>query len=1387
MKQNVRNLKQQTIYRRRRTALLVALVLLTLLIVAIYAASIPAKRIANTDNVIHINGDDIDISNVISMEPNPPAVGAGMIPIKWNESASMWEITSKSSSDWYDYANGKWANVMLSDGKYQSELQANMTGKELAKVGTQVKDEELGSIYTWIPRIAYLDTRVEYLKGTSVIDYEWTTEGCFNLEKYGANSLDLAFEGIWVGQKEFNSVTEVENKNTQMNSEENMQGLVSNEKVATLTSSDKNAVEKLSQKYVGITANKTMIQNIDTMTNRQTIKIINTNKRLPIVGTHTVSGDYIIVRDKYSENGISYAIDKDGNKLEQNNLATISTEDTQYTFYLVDKIGNIRKYKMNYGSGRPDVTKFNKNTTFYVTYDENGIENSTVPIGEKQPKDWYNYTNQQWANIVVRDNGNENYYVWIPRYMYKLRDDESVDAKFVDLENMWEEPETGKMVNLNDTEYKLPEAFTWEDPEDENNVIQLTGFWASKYKLREGSTYSPDITGGSGVVRITNVVATIGTNYVYEAYLIKDGKRIVYDEETGEYIEGTNPITITGNYTFKNVPAGNYAVNIIVKDSTGTKIQAVANQVTVLERIEPNKPDTSSFNQNLTYYVTYDENGNEDSSIPVGEDAPSDWYDYDSQQWANIVVRQNGMESYYTWIPRYEYKLDTANEKTNVQFIPTDKETVDEGYAIPEAFTWEDPNDDSKVIQLSGFWASKYKLRDDVTYRLEANVTAGETNIKVSGINPKISGVSSYEISLIKDGKVIKIEKTTDTGCSFRDLKDGTYSISIIARDSNGIMLAGYSTEVSLIKVEVDLSEFNKNTTFYVAYDENGIEDSTTPIGENPPENWFDYSEQKWANIVVRDNGNENYYVWIPRYQYVANSSAEKVKAEIIPVTKETADPGYTIPEAFTWEDPNDSSKVIQLSGFWASKYKLREGSTYSPDISGGSGVVRITNVVATIGTNYVYEAYLIKDGKRIVYDDTTGKYVEGTNPITITGNYTFKNVPAGNYAVNIIVKDSAGTKIQAIANQVTVLERVEPEKPDLTGFNKNLTYYVTYNALGEKESYVPIGEEAPSDWYDYDNQQWANIVVRENGNELYYVWIPRYEYKLDTANEKTNVQFISKNVKEADEGYAIPEAFTWEDPNDSSQVIQLSGFWASKYKLRDDSTCRLNATVAVGTNKIRVSNIIAEDSSITYKLYLIKDGKRISTDIAISDEYTFTVTEPGTYAIEVVQWNSLKGIVAGMATEVVVQELEPPDLTGFMVDTTYIVTYDSSGNEDKTQTLRSVLSSDAQISSEGALISGKVDVSKINGIWYDYAEQKWANIVTINDGYTNYFTWIPRYEYMSDSSAQRVKAILIPKTKETADEGYTIPEAFTWEDPNNSTKVIQLSGFWASKYKLRS
>ena len=112
--------------------------------------------------------------------------------------------------------------------------------------------------------------------------------------------------------------------------------------------------------------------------------------------------------------------------------------------------------------------------------------------------------------------------------------------------------------------------------------------------------------------------------------------------------------------------------------------------------------------------------------------------------------------------------------------------------------------------------------------------------------------------------------------------------------------------------------------------------------------------------------------------------------------------------------------------------------------------------------------------------------------------------------------------------------------------------------------------------WYDYENQWWANAVilnesvrntkqigdtVNVEGNNpealAMFVWIPRYEYKIDgTYGTHTNgtvgtqalpgkieVNFISKDTTTANTGYRIHPSFNFGG-------VEQSGIWVGKFEL---------------------------------------------------------------------------------------------------------------------------------------------------------------------------------------------------------------------------------------------
>ena len=123
--------------------------------------------------------------------------------------------------------------------------------------------------------------------------------------------------------------------------------------------------------------------------------------------------------------------------------------------------------------------------------------------------------------------------------------------------------------------------------------------------------------------------------------------------------------------------------------------------------------------------------------------------------------------------------------------------------------------------------------------------------------------------------------------------------------------------------------------------------------------------------------------------------------------------------------------------------------------------------------------------------------------------------------------------------------------------------------------------EDTTKSEYSYEEQtgttenggksKWANAKVIINGVESYFVWIPRYAYKIDSNNHVIDVKFIKDTGTEATDGtpckyaddsslntstdYIIHPAFTTNADLGGGWSTELSGLWIGKYETaRSDS-----------------------------------------------------------------------------------------------------------------------------------------------------------------------------------------------------------------------------------------
>ena len=559
------------------------------------------------------------------------------------------------------------------------------------------------------------------------------------------------------------------------------------------------------------------------------------------------------------------------------------------------------------------------------------------------------------------------------------------------------------------------------------------------------------------------------------------------------------------------------------------------------------------YDKNYTRYLKT--NGNNKLVVGnwISKKPDSDWYDYKNQKWANIYVEANGVESYYVWIPRYVYKLDSANQRSDVKFVDMDNNYIDaeteqktdwqtlqsQGYKLPEAFTFADK-------QIPGYWISKYQLSELSKYTIDFSTAASATSITVQSITTNTTQtIAKYTYAL--NGKIVH-ESTSPEDYKITGLAKGNKAINVTALNSDGEIIGSMTKVFETAETNVpDVSSFDKDTTFYVYWDENGIEHNEIPISKDAPKEWYDYTTANWANIVTRNDGLETYYVWIPRYAYKLDSTSQRSYVKFLKGTTTKVDAGYKIPEAFWWDKNSDGKRTDdeEISGYWMTKYQLtteEKTPRINAELSAGSNIIRVKDITGTLidnaKTNNIsikYEYYLNGDLKHTGTASDEHYIFEG-----LTANKT--------YTINIIARNSSTNEyIGATTKKITTNDA---NAPDVSAFDKDTTFYVYWD--GDTEKRVSIKEKAPKEWYDYSNQNWANIVTTANGTTTYFTWIPRYEYKilsdranLDTSNRRIDVTFIGTNITNSNcaNGYKVPEAFTFNG-------TELSGYWITKYQL---------------------------------------------------------------------------------------------------------------------------------------------------------------------------------------------------------------------------------------------
>ncbi len=142
---------------------------------------------------------------------------------------------------------------------------------------------------------------------------------------------------------------------------------------------------------------------------------------------------------------------------------------------------------------------------------------------------------------------------------------------------------------------------------------------------------------------------------------------------------------------------------------------------------------------------------NDSTKLSYNYVAGSGTEDNNESKWANARVKIDGIESYFVWIPRYEYKIDNTTKTIDIKFIPKSQTKADDGYIIHPAFINDSTNNYDNGgwrEELSGIWVGKYES-SRIDAGIDVNNPGTSTKMKVqegvtSWINTSIGETYDY-------------------------------------------------------------------------------------------------------------------------------------------------------------------------------------------------------------------------------------------------------------------------------------------------------------------------------------------------------------------------------------------------------------------------------------------------------------------------------------------------------------------------------------------------------------------------------------------------------------------------------------------------------------------
>jgi len=169
------------------------------------------------------------------------------------------------------------------------------------------------------------------------------------------------------------------------------------------------------------------------------------------------------------------------------------------------------------------------------------------------------------------------------------------------------------------------------------------------------------------------------------------------------------------------------------------------------------------------------------------------------------------------------------------------------------------------------------------------------------------------------------------------------------------------------------------------------------------------------------------------------------------------------------------------------------------------------------------------------------------------------------------------------------------------------------------------------NDWYDYDNQKWANavMVTATNRNTYlnasagttintadvlqYLVYIPRFKYAIPDGSGYREIDVVFQSVNDPVElgtatgkSYYTHPAFWWDKDNDRVRDAgeEIKGFWIGKFELTGTTSQVTTLPNKKALNKVSISNYFRYTKTMQNSGNIYGYGNDVDTHLIKNSEW---------------------------------------------------------------------------------------------------------------------------------------------------------------------------------------